>query len=462
MASDLLVKNGILVTASDRRRGDLRCRRGRIVESGPDLEPAGEELIDASGRLVFPGGVDPHVHLSLPVMGTVSADDFESGTAAALAGGTTTVIDFVHPERGQDLMEALTERKAEAARAVADWSLHMAVTWWGDSTAEWMRRCAVEEGIPSFKTYMAYRETVGIGDDDLMRVMDCAAAIDALVIVHAEHDAAISYLRRRLAAEGRSDAAAHAASRPPETEGEATARAAMMAALAGSDLYVFHVTCREAVAAIAAARARGQRLWAETCPHYLLLDDSLYSRPGVAGAAAVVAPPLRAPEHQEVLWNALGGGDLQVVSTDHCPFTRAQKSAGRDDFRLIPGGAAGIEHRLALLWTYGVAAGRIDEQRFVDLVSTTPARLFGLYPRKGTLEPGADADLVIWDPTATATLSAATHHHRTDLSIFEGFEVRGLPTAVVARGQVVAREGALQVEPGRGRFLRRELSQVVA
>lgn len=452
---DLLIRGGTVVTATESWRGDVRCRRGQVAELGADLEPAGEEVVDAAGQYVFPGGVDPHVHLSLPVAGTVSADDFASGTAAALAGGTTTVVDFVHPERGEDLLAALAARKDEATASLADWSLHMAITGWGEETGEQMRRCVEEEGIRSFKTYMAYRETVGIDDEALGLVMARAAELGALVVVHAEDGAAIERLRDSFAAIAPAAPASHAASRPPATEGEATARAALLAAAARADLYVFHVTCRQAVEAIAAARARGQRVWGETCPHYLLLDDGVYAQPGLAGAAYVVSPPLRPAEHQGALWAALAAGTLAIVSTDHCPFTAAQKRAGLADFRRIPGGAPGIEHRLSLLWTHGVRQGRIDMHRFVDLVATAPARLLGLHPRKGSLAPGADADVVLWDPTATATLSAATHHHRTDLSIYEGFAVVGRPAVVISRGEIVYRDGELRVAPGRGRFLPR-------
>jgi dihydropyrimidinase len=452
----LLVKNGTVVTAAGQSAVDVRCHEGRIVEVGPELEPSGEEILDASGQYVLPGGVDPHVHMQLPVAGTVSSDDFESGTAAALAGGTTTVIDFVHPEKSQDFFEALVERRRESAKAVCDYGLHMAVTWWGERTAEWMAR-AVEEGLSTFKTYMAYKDVVGLEDRELIRALQAAADLGALTVIHAEHGDMIEHLRDRLASAGNTEPRYHAESRPSELEGEATARAIALAHWTGARLYVFHVTCQEAAAAIARARQRGQDVYGETCPHYLLLDDSVYDRPDFEGAAYVCAPPIRPKGHQKELWQALATGSLQVVSTDHCPFNQDQRELGRDDFRLIPGGTAGIEHRLALLYTHGVGAGRIDLNQFVDLVATRPARLFGLYPRKGAVRAGSDADLVLWDPEATGTISASSHHHRCDRSIFEGFEVRGLPTTVVAGGQVRYRGGSLEVETGAGRFLHRAL-----
>ena len=440
----------------------MRCRDGRIVELGLDLRPAvgegtAEKVLDASGQLVFPGGVDPHVHLALPVAGTVSADDFASGTTAALAGGTTTVIDFVHPERGQDPMRALADRRREAAGAVIDYGFHMAITWWGETTPDAMARCVHDEGIASFKVYMAYLDSVGIDDRDLVRVMECSAELGALLVVHAEHGVVIEHLREKLARQQGplADPALHPRSRPPATEGEATERALMLARLTGAPLYVFHMTCEESVTALATARTRGQVAFGETCPHYLLFDDSVYHRPGFEGAAFVVAPPIRPAGHQDVLWRALTNDTLQVVSTDHCPFTWAQKELGRRDFRQIPGGAAGIEHRLALLYHFGVGQGRIDLHRFVDLVSTRPAKLFGLFPRKGSLAPGSDADLVLWDPDATQTLSAATHHHRCDTSLYEGLELRGAPTTVVTGGRISFHDGEPRTKPGDGRFVAR-------
>ena len=454
----ILIKNATAVTDAERWQGDILCREGKIVALGPNLEPAtGDEIVDAADQYVFPGGVDPHVHMELPVAGTVSSDDFETGTAAGLAGGTTTIIDFVHPERGQDPLDALAARQRVAEKAVADYGFHMAVTWWGEEMARGMSRCVNEEGIPSFKAYMAYKETVGLEDEELVEVMATIADLEALLLVHAEHGDLVEHLRNRLADEGRSEPSSHPLSRPPAAEGEATHRAAVLADQTGASLYVVHVTCREAAAAIATARRENHRILGETCPQYLLLEDSVYDKPDFEGAAYVVSPPIRPTGHQDALWEAIANGDLQVVGTDHCPFHMHQKEAGKTDFRLIPGGAAGIEHRLPLLYTYGVGEGRFDLHRFVELVSTRPAKIFGLYPRKGSITVGADADLVIWDPEATATISARTHHHRCDRSIFEGFELRGLPSTVVARGVIRYRDGQLMAERGAGRFLERAL-----
>jgi len=455
----ILLKNGKVVTADETWVGDVLCQDGVIVALGPDLEAGADDtVIDASGQYIFPGGLDPHVHLELPFMGTISADDFETGTAAGVAGGTTSIIDFVIPVRDQDLMEGLADWHARADKAVADYGFHMAVTWWGDQTAEWMRRCVQEEGIPSFKTFMAYRGAIGVDDYELIQVMCTAKELGALTTVHAEHGDMVVHLQEKLFAEGKIEPKYHAQSRPAPVEGEATSRAIMLARMTNEPLYVVHVTCKESVAAIAEARSRGQNVIGETCPQYLLLDDSIYDQPDFSGAAAVMSPPIRPKGHQEPLWEALRDGTLEVVATDHCPFNLVgQKDMGKDDFRIIPNGAAGIQHRLALMYTYGVMEERLDLNRFVNLTSTRAAKIFGLYPRKGSITVGADADLVVWDPAATGTISAKTHHHKVDTNIFEGFKTKGAPTTVVVNGRVQFQDGDLRVERGAGRYLKRTL-----
>ncbi len=456
----ILLKNGKVVTADETWVGDVLCQDGTIVALGPDLEAgAGDTVIDASGQYVFPGGLDPHVHMELSFMGTISADDFESGTAAGVAGGTTSIIDFVIPPRDQSLMEGLAEWHAKADKAVADYAFHMAVTWWGDQTAEWMRRCVQEEGIPSFKTFMAYRGAIGVDDWELIQVMRTAKELGALTTVHAEHGDMVVHLQEKLFAEGKIEPKYHAQSRPAPVEGEATSRAIMLARMTNEPLYVVHVTCKESVAAIAEARSRGQNVMGETCPQYLLLDDSIYDQPDFLGAAAVMSPPIRPSGHQEPLWQALRDGTLEVVATDHCPFNLVgQKDLGKEDFRKIPNGAAGIQHRLALMYTFGVSEERLDLNQFVDLTSTRAAKIFGLYPRKGSITVGADADLVVWDPAATGTISAKTHHHKVDTNIFEGFQTKGAPTTVIVNGRVQFQDGDLRVERGAGRYLKRTLA----
>ncbi|MDP6928102.1 MAG: dihydropyrimidinase [Planctomycetota bacterium] len=455
----ILIKNGTIVTALDERRGDVYCDGDKIIAVGPELEgSSGDEVIDASGQFVFPGGLDPHVHMELPFMGTVASDDFETGTAAGIAGGTTSIIDFVIPARNEDLMDALGAWHDKAAKAVADYAFHMAVTWWGDQTKDWMRRCVEEEGITSFKTFMAYRGAIGVDDPELIKVMVTARELGGLVTVHAEHGDMVVELQERLIAEGKTGPRYHALSRPPLVEGEATGRAIMLSRMTQEPLYVVHVTCKESVEAIARARMEGARVYGETCTQYLLLDDSVYDKPEFEGAAYVMSPPIRPKGHQEILWNALQSGVLQTVATDHCPFNlHGQKDMGKDDFRKIPNGAAGIENRLSLLWTHGVSTGRLSRCEFVDLTSTQAAKIFGLYPRKGAIAVGSDADIVVWDPDATSTISASSHRHRCDRSIFEGFEVKGSPSHVICNGRVQFANGDLKVERGAGRFLERKV-----
>ena len=453
-----LIKNGTIVTALDQYVGDVRVADGKIVELGEGLEANGETVIDASGQYVFPGGLDPHVHMELPFMGTISADDFETGTAAGLAGGTTSIIDFVIPQRDEDLMEALAAWHDKAAKSASDYAFHMAVTWWGDKTADWMRRCVEDEGIPSFKTFMAYRGAIGVDDPELIHIMNTARELGALTTVHAEHGDMVVDLQDRLMAQGKNTPRDHARSRPAPLEGEATSRAIMLARMTKEPLYVVHVTCKQAVDAIIEARSRGQNVMGETCPQYLLLEDSVYDKPDFEGAAYVMSPPIRPKGHQEPLWAALASGSLQVVATDHCPFNQVgQKDMGKDDFRKIPNGAAGIEHRMSLMYTYGVLPGRLSLQQFVDVTSTRAAKIFGLYPRKGSITVGADADLCVWDPEATGVISAKTHHHHCDRNIFEGFETKGAASHVLSNGVLRYADGDLKAERGAGRYLKRSL-----
>src|SRR5690349_17992654 len=436
----LVIKNGEIVTATDRYVADVYCNEGRIVEIGQDLEKRSskDEVIDASGLFVFPGFIDPHVHMELPFMGTVSANDFESGTASGLAGGTTCIIDFVIPARGQSLLEALKTWRERAKKAVADYTFHMAITGWGDRTAEEMRAVVQEHGITSFKVFMAYKGAIMVDDGELYQVMKQAAKLGAVVTVHCENGDAVWHLQKELVAKGDLGPEFHPVSRPSSVEGEATHRALMMARLHGTTAYIVHMTCRESVEALERAKLAGQHCYGETCPQYLLLDDSVFTRPNFEGSAFVMSPPIRPAHmgHHDALWRGLKTGMLDSIGTDHCPFTMEQKRMGKDNFTLIPNGAAGIEDRLQLLYTYGVCEGKFDLNRMVALGSTNPACIFGLYPRKGTIAVGSDGDLVIYDPAATGTRSARTHHSKCDRSIFEGFKVKGKPTQVVVNGRV--------------------------
>jgi len=457
----ILIKNGEIVTASERFVGDVYCEGGKIKAVGTNLEKASsqDEVIDASGQYIFPGGVDAHVHMELGFMGTVSSDDFETGTAAGVAGGTTSIIDFVIPNRNQPILDALEDWHAKADKAVADYAFHMAITWFGDQTAKDMQTCVRDHGIPSFKTFMAYKGAIGVDDAELINVMRTAKDLGALVTAHCEHGDAVLALQKQYMGEGKVEPKFHAMSRPTYVEGEATNRAITLARLSGTPVYIVHLTCQEALNAVTEARLRGQAVFAETCTQYLLLDDSVYEKPEFEGAAYVMSPPIRPKGNQDPLWAALSSGMLQVVATDHCPFNlKGQKDMGREDFTKIPNGAAGIQNRLGLLWTYGVETGRLDINRFVDIFSTQPAKIFGLYPRKGTIMPGSDADLVVYDPTTESVISAKTHLHKCDRNIFEGFALKGKPTHVVVNGRVQYKEGDLKVERGAGRYIKRKLS----
>lgn len=456
--SSIRIKNGNIVAPNRIVRGDLLVSGEKIVALGgdPGTPERGTRVIDASGCYLLPGGVDPHVHMEIPSPAGPSGDDFESGSRAALAGGTTTMIDFVTPERGQGLLDALRLRNEAARRSVCDYGLHMSITEWNEGIPAEMLRCVTEEGISSFKVYMAYKETIGLEDPQLLSAMDSAAKLGALIAAHCESGDAIAWLQRKLLSDGKTGPKYHAASRPPEVEGEAVTRALLFAGLTGCRLYVVHVSSEEAVSEIARARRSGREVMAETCPHYLLLDDTEYDRPGFEGAAFVMSPPLRPKAHGRALWEALRGGVVQAVGTDHCPFDlRGQKELGRTNFTKIPSGVAGVEDRLKLLYTYGVAEGRIAIHEFVDLTATAPAKIFGLHPRKGTLAVGSDADIVVWDPEARGVRSTSTHRQRCDTNPYEGFATLGEPRIVIQRGRVAFEEGQVTVGIGAGAYLHR-------
>ena len=456
--SSILIKNGEIITATDRYHSDIYVKDGVIKSIAPSIEKphADTRVIDAKGHFIFPGAIDAHVHMELPFMGEISADDFETGTAAGVAGGTTTIIDFVIPSRNQPLLDGLKSWQEKAKKSVADYAFHMAVTWFGDNTAKEMEHCVRKEGITSFKTFMAYRGAIGVDDTEMIKVMETAKNLNALVTAHCENGEMVVALQEKLFKEGKIDPKYHAQSRPAPLEGEATGRAIMLARMTGVPLYIVHVTAKEAVEAIDEARKRGQVVFGETCPQYLLLDDSVYDKPNFEGAAYVMSPPIRPLGHQAPLWAALKSGIIQTVATDHCPFHQGkQKILGKNDFRKIPNGAAGIQNRLSLMYTYGVLENRIDLHQFVEVNCTRPAKIFGMYPRKGAVMVGSDADLVIWDPEKEDVISAKTHLHKCDRNIFEGYKTKGAPTWVIVNGKVQFDEGKLNVERGAGRYIPR-------
>lgn len=453
----LLIRGGTVVSATHEYRADVYCEDGVIGAIGEGLDaPAGAEVIDAGGQYVMPGGIDPHTHMELPFMGTVSSDDFFTGTAAGLAGGTTSILDFVIPAPGESLLAAYRVWRGRAEKAAADYGFHVAVTWWDESVHADMGTLVREEGVNSFKHFMAYKNAIMVSDETMFHSFTRALELGAIPTVHAENGELVYQLQRELVAAGDTAPAAHARSRPPTVEGEAADRAIRFAQVVGTPLYIVHVSTADATDAITRARAAGQRVYGEVLAGHLLLDESVYDTPDFTRAAAhVMSPPFRPRGHSDALWNGLRAGNLQTTATDHCCFNAGQKAAGRDDFTLIPNGTGGIEDRMGVLWTHGVGTGRLTRSEFVAVTSTNTARIFNMYPRKGSITVGADADLVVWDPAATRTITAATHRMRVDFNIFEGMELRGAPSHTVAGGTLAFARGDLRVTRGAGRYLRR-------
>ena len=448
-----VIKNGTIVTADLTYEADVLVEEGRIAAIGPGL--AGDRVLDASGCYVMPGGIDPHTHLEMPFMGTYSADDFDSGTRAALAGGTTMVVDFALPSPGQSLLDALKVWDNKTARAHCDYSFHMAITWWGEQVWEEME-AVTRKGINTFKHFMAYKGSLMVNDDEMFASFRRCAELGAIPLVHAENGDVVAELQARLMAEGNRGPEAHAYSRPPQVEGEATNRAIMIADMAGVPLYVVHVSCEESHEAIRRARQAGKRVWGEPLIQHLTLDDSEYLNPDWDHAARrVMSPPFRNRRHQDSLWAGLAAGSLSCVATDHCAFTTAQKRTGLGDFTKIPNGTGGLEDRLPMLWTEGVMTGRLTMNEFVAVTSTNIAKVLNLYPRKGAVLVGADADLVVLDPAREKVISAADQQSAIDYNVFEGRRVAGLPRYVLSRGRVMVEEGALRPAEGHGRFVAR-------
>jgi dihydropyrimidinase len=458
MRFDTIIKNGTVVTATDTFLSDVGIVGGKITDLAASL-PAenADKVIDATGRLVLPGGIDVHTHLDMPFGGTTSADDFETGTRAAAFGGTTTLVDFAIQYKGQALREAFDTWMAKAAsKAVADYSFHCIITDLGDSQMEEMG-ALVSEGVPSFKLFMAYPGVFMLDDATIFEAMSQAAKYNGLICMHAENGGAIDVIVKRALAEGKTAPKYHALTRPTTAEAEAVGRAVALAEMAGAPVYIVHLSCNEALEKVREARDRGLPVYAETCPQYLYLSLENMDAPGFEGAKYVFTPPLREKWHQEKLWKGLARDTLQVVSTDHCPFCfKEQKEMGRGDFTKIPNGGPGVEHRLSLIYSGGVHGGHFSANRFVQLVSTAPAKLFGLYPRKGTIAVGSDADLVIFDPNEEQVLSVKTHHMRVDYSMFEGVKVKGVAKIVLSRGRVLVDNGKFLGRAGAGEFLRRK------
>ena len=449
------IVNGTIVTATDRYVGDLRIDNGRIVAIGAGVTDSCTEKVDAAGLLVLPGGVDAHTHFALPFGGTVSADDFETGTRAAAFGGTTTCIDFAVQYKGQSLREGIDNWHARAeGKATSDYAFHMIMGDVTPSSLQEMRR-VVDEGITSFKLFMAYPGVFLSSDGEILQALQQAAGLGALIQMHAENGSVIDVLVRQALDRGETAPIYHALTRPSMAEGEATHRAIALAEIAGAPIYIVHMTAAEAVEAVSEARARGLAVFGETCPQYLFLNQDHYNEPNFGGAKYVMSPPLRPRQHNDRLWRALQTDQLSVVATDHCPFCmKEQKELGRDNFAKIPNGAPGVENRMQLLYHGGVAEKRFDIHRFVDITATAPAKIFGLFPRKGTIAPGSDADLVLFDPESDVTISVETQHMNCDYSAYEGMRVRGRIVKVFSRGDMIVDCETWNGRAGRGQFVR--------
>jgi dihydropyrimidinase len=458
----VLIKNGRIITASDDQVADIFIEDETVSTIGKNLNLNADLTIDASGKLVFPGGIDPHVHLDLPFMGTFSSDNYETGTKAALFGGTTTVIDFAIQTQGQSMYAAVDEwNKKSENNSFADYSYHLAVTDYNKDTQSEIKKLIEDEGITSFKTFMAYKGALMIDDGQMVGLMAQLKDLGGLITVHATNGDMIDNLVAKHRSEGKLSPLYHYLSQPEITESEASGRFLDMAYYTDVPAYIVHLTCEGALNQVREAAARNQMVFVETCLQYLLLDASLYENEGFEGAKWVMSPPLRQKKDQETLWAGINQGLVHTVGTDHCPFNMEQKRMGENDFSKIPNGAPGIEHRLELLFSEGVKKGRISPNKFVQVTSTHAAKIFGMFPKKGTIACGADADIVIFDPDEKHTISVKNHHHNCDYSGYEGWEVTGKCKTVLLRGKVAIDNNDLIIKKGYGQFIKRGLSSKV-
>ncbi len=453
----ILIKGGTIVTADHTWQADVYCEDGKISAIGENLDVAADtQIVDATNKYIMPGGIDPHTHMQLPFMGTVASEDFFTGTRAALAGGTTMIIDFVIPAPEQSPLEAWHQWREWADKSAADYSFHVAITWWDDSVKEEMATLVNEHGVNSFKHFMAYKNAIMAEDETLVNSFNRCLELGAVPTVHAENGELVFHLQQKLLEQGITGPEGHPLSRPPQVEGEAANRAIRIAQTLNVPVYLVHVSCKDSLDAITRARNEGQRVYGECLAGHLVIDDSVYQNEDWAFAAAhVMSPPFRPKGHQEALWQGLQSGNLQTTATDHCCFCADQKAMGKDDFSKIPNGTAGVEDRMAVMWDEGVNSGKLTMNEFVAVTSTNSAKIFNVYPQKGTVAVGSDADLVVWDPKGQRTISAKTHHQNIDFNIFEGKTVTGIPTQTIANGKLVWDDGKLMVEKGAGRYIKR-------
>lgn len=449
----ILIKNGTVVNSDCSCAADILIHDRTIAAVGSRMQGnAYDKVIDAEGMYILPGGVDPHVHMHLPSAAGYSSDDFFTGSRAALYGGTTTIIDFVTPARGESLTEALGKRMNEAASCLTDYAFHVSPVEWRKTIPDEIRSC-IRGGVTSFKAYMAYLDTIGLGDADLIKVMKAVSAAGGIVTIHCEDGNAIEELRTKYISEENTSPLYHALSRPAHLEAKAVEKAITHAAETACPLYIVHVSSQESLEIIRKAKLKGQTVYAETCPQYLLLNESKYTGNFSGTAPYVMSPPLRTKSDNDALWKGIGEGIISTVGTDHCPFTMAQKMTGINDFRKIPGGAGGAEHRLSLLYTYGVLTNRLNINQMVSIFSTAPARIFGLYPRKGEIKQGYDADIILWNSQPEKTISAKTHHQNCDINIYEGMKVRGNADYVIRGGDIIIENGRMTGSNKPGKYL---------
>ncbi len=453
----ILIRGGTVVNAGGEQQADVLISNGKIVDVANNLDaPDGGRVIDAGGSYVIPGGIDPHTHMELPFMGTVASEDFFTGTSAAAAGGTTMCIDFVIPAPQENIVEAWKKWRGWSEKAACDHSFHVAITWWDDSVHRDMEILTKDYGVNSFKHFMAYKGAIMCDDEVLGNSFSRARDLGALCTVHAENGELVWRLQQEIFDKGITGPEGHPLSRPPEVEGEAANRAIRIAEVLGVPLYLVHTSCIDALEAVTRAKLEGQRVFAEVLAQHLVIDDSVYRNKDWRFAAHhVMSPPFRPKEHQAALWRGLQSGMLQTTATDHCCFCTPQKEAGLNDFRAIPNGTNGIEDRMSVIWEHGVRTGKLTPSEFVAVTSTNAAKIFNVYPQKGIIAPGADADIVVWDPERSRTISAETHNQNIDFSIYEGMTVTGVPAITISQGKVVYEDGELKTVRGAGRYINR-------